>query len=1248
MKRISVMLVAILAFLPALSMGVNLTEFQGGAASVVAGLQAPGFSAVVNISFPAESHVKKAVLNIANAPGNATFPGDPSNVVLSLGETTLWAFDGQGYGALGNQTVFSDGKTQRMLDYGPNGGAGEVRFRLMKKAESASASLTINLTGNGSWIEKQIWNGSSSNSDLGWSVADAGDVNGDGLGDILIGEPYYYSGGYQCGAARLVFGSQWPNATVDLNFTSIAYYGAQIGYSVAGAGDVNRDGYDDIIVGAPYAYTSGYNGAAFIYFGGKTMDTSPDVVLKGLNQNDNFGWSVSGAGDVNRDGYDDVIVGAPYADAAGSYDIGQAYIFLGGQAMDSTADYTFNGSYSYDNFGYSVSGAGDVNADGYADVVVGTAQGGSSDNGFARVFFGGTTISATGFLNLTGENSYDRFGQAVSDAGDVNGDGYDDVIVGAPEYQTGGTRPGAAYIFLGGRSMDAKSDLKMEGAADYDYFGRSVSGAGDINLDGYGDFIVGAPYFDGGMYENGRAYVYCGGAQLDSLPELNFTGAAQSDELGMSVSGAGDVNGDGHPDLLAGAPYVDSASYYDSGRAYLFNWVPGILDPELTVGGRTVLSAKGYVNATKTADCLQAVAGFLSTAIPDGTDQHDNRYVDVPVVLKARSDGRAVLDNLSVLYDYEAAVPDFGARLEEYRVGHKGSQDASGKLAAPLQVSAASGGRVRLFALSVNYDDAPALLAPIPELSLDEDTANGELCDLQAYFADDADPADALRFSLVSATNSSIVALTIENNRFLSADAQTDEENDNWTGTVEAVVACADHWGSRRLSNLFTIVVNNVNDPPVITSLPPTQAVAGEPYVYDVSAVDGDRDVLVFKLVKAPAGMVINASTGHVEWVPSAGGDYQVTVLVDDGRASVQQSFTVSVPNRAPRFTSTPPAYAFVGVPFVYNLTAADDDNQTLTFTLLSSVPGMVLAQRALSWTPAATGAFAVSLEVSDGKASAWQNFTLTVTQPNRAPKFLSTPPASATAEVPLTYDIRTADDDGDPVSLTLSAGPEGMALEAGRLSWTPAGAGNFTVVINATDGRGGATLQQFTLAVAAATRPIVVVSFPSQGQSVEGKAAFSGTVQAGTHPVERVEARIDGGGWLAAAGNSTWKLTVDTGKLKVGSHALDVRAFDGTGWSEPVTVAFRVERSGGGQEGGLPMMMILVLVVVVIAVVGVAAAVALRRKAPPPEPAAPAAPPTAAGAPPPVPPAEPGAPAPPIPPAEPPKPKPPEREFTP
>jgi hypothetical protein len=1003
-KRISVMLVAVLAFLPALSMGVNLTEFQGGAASVVAGLQAPGFSAVVNISLPAESHVKKAVLNIANAPGNATFPGDPSNVVLSLGETTLWAFDGQGYGALGNQTVFSDGKTQRMLDYGPGGGAGEVRFRLMKKAGPASASLSMNLTGNGSWIEKQIWNSSSSNSDLGWSVADAGDVNGDGLGDMLLGEPYYYSGGYQCGAARLVFGGHRPNATVDLNFTSIAYYSAQMGYSVAGAGEVNRDGYDD--------------------------------------------------------------------------------------------------------------------------------------------------------------------------------------------------------------------------------------------------FIVGAPYFDGGMYENGRAYVYCGGAQLDSLPELNFTGAARSDELGMSVSGAGDVNGDGHPDLLVGAPYVDTTNY-DSGRAYLFNWVPGILDPELTVGGRTVLSAKGYVNATKTVDCLQAVAGFLSTAIPDGTDQYDNRYVDVPVVLKARSDGRAVLDNLSVLYDYEAAVPDFGARLEEYRVGHKGSQDASGKLAAPLQVSAASGGRVRLFALSVNYDDAPALISPIPELSLDEDTQNGELADLQAFFADDSDPADALRFSIVSATNSSFVALSIQNNRFLSADAQTGEENDNWTGTVEAVVACADHWGSRRLSNTFTIVVNNVNDPPVITGLPPTQAVAGELYVYDVSAVDGDRDVLVFKLVKAPAGMTVNGSTGRLEWTPSAGGEYPVTILVEDGISSVQQSFTVSVPNRAPWFTSSPPAYAFVGVPFVYDLTAVDEDNDTLAFTLLSTVPGMALSQRTLSWTPVATGNYTVSLEVSDGKASAWQNFTLTVTQPNRAPKFLSTPPSSATAELPLTYDVRT-DDDGDAVSLTLAAGPAGMALDAGRITWTPAGAGNFTVVINATDGRGGATLQQFTLAVAAATRPIVVVSFPSQGQSVEGKAAFSGTAQAGTHPVERVEARIDGGAWMAASGNGTWKLTVDTGKLKVGSHALDVRAFDGTGWSEPVTVAFRVERSGGGQEGGLPMMMILVLVVVVLAVVGVAAAVALRRKAPPPEPAAPAAPPTAAGAPPPVPPAEPGAPAPPIPPAEPPKPKPPEREFTP
>jgi hypothetical protein len=1249
MKRALVLVASVLAVLPALSTAVNLTEFQGGAAAVIAGLEAPGFSAPVNLSIPAECHVRKAVLNVASAPGNATFPGDPSRVVLSLDGKALWTFAGQGFGALGNQTVFADGNATRMLDIGPGGGAAEQRIRLMKKAVPGSASLDLELTGKGAWVEKLNWSASGYSEQLGRSVSGAGDVNGDGYGDFLVGEPNYQNNGYAVGKARLFFGGPNVNATADLNFTSISYNHDQRGYSVSDAGDVNGDGYDDIIIGALNAYRSGgsyQSGAAFIYYGGPAMDTIADVALYGLNQYDSFGCSVSGAGDVNRDGYDDVIVGACNNDAAGS-DSGQIYIFYGGQSMDSASDFVFNGSASGDAFGYSVSGAGDVNGDGYADVIAGAPYGGIMDNGYARLFFGGQGMGASASLNLTGETNWDNLGQSVSDAGDVNGDGYDDVLIGAPQFLNGTIRPGAAYLLLGGKPMDAKIDLRVEGESDYDFFGGSVSSAGDIDRDGRDDFLVGAPYWDAGTYNKGRAYAFLGGASPDGTPDMMFNGSEEYDQFGWAVSGAGDVNEDGRSDFLVGAPYANLGNY-DTGRAYLFSWVPGILDPELSVGGRVVFSAKGYINATKKVDCLQAVAACLSTAIPNGTDQFDNRYVDVPVVLRAQSDGRAVLDNISIPYEYESAVPDFGEWLEEYRLGHKNAADQSGNLAVPLQVSASSGGRVRLSSLSVNYDDAPALLAPVPELALDEDTANGELADLHQFFVDDVDPAEVLSFSIVMATNSSLVALAIQNNRFLSADALEGEANDNWTGTVEAVVSCSDHFGSRRLSNPFTVVVQNVNDAPVITSRPPAQATAGEPYVYDVTADDGDHDVLVFKLAKAPAGMAINATSGRLEWTPPAGGLYDVTVLADDGKLSDRQSFTVSVPNRPPRFTSAPPAGAFVGVPLVYNLTAWDDDNDTLTWSLPAAPPGMTLSPGRLSWTPGAPGAFPVSIEVSDGKASAWQNFTLAVTQPNRAPKFTSTPPGAATAEVPLVHEVRAVDDDGDPVALSLSAGPPGMALEAGRLSWTPAGAGNFTVVLAATDGKGGSATQEFLLRVSPAVRPVVLVAFPSSGQSVEGKAEFSGTVQRGTHPVEKVEARIDGGGWMGATGTESWRLTFDAGKLRRGAHAVEVRAFDGKGWSEPVTVVFRIEKAAEDGNEGLSLMVLLGVAAALIAMVALAAAAMMRRRAPPPGkgPAeAPAGPPPAA-------PAGPGAlpavpPPTPLPP-EPSKPKPPEREFTP
>ena len=188
-----------------------------------------------------------------------------------------------------------------------------------------------------------------------------------------------------------------------------------------------------------------------------------------------------------------MIVGAPYNDAGGS-DAGRAYIYFGGSSMDNIADVTLTGAAAGDQFGYSVSTAGDVNGDGYSDVIVGAMimMPEELKQDRAYIYFGGSRMNNIADIILTGAAASDRFGTSVSTAGDVNGDGYTDVIVGAYDNDAGGTDAGRAYIYFGGASMNNIADVILTGAAAGDFFGGSVSTAGDVNGDGYADVIVGA------------------------------------------------------------------------------------------------------------------------------------------------------------------------------------------------------------------------------------------------------------------------------------------------------------------------------------------------------------------------------------------------------------------------------------------------------------------------------------------------------------------------------------------------------------------------------------------------------------------------------------------------------------------------------------------------------------------------------------------------------------------------------------
>jgi hypothetical protein len=371
--------------------------------------------------------------------------------------------------------------------------------------------------------------------------------------------------------------------------------GETFGCSVAAAGDVNGDGYEDVITGAYQSSRNGLAvGRAYVYYGSRRPVNRPDVMLIGEAAGDAFGVCVASAGDMNHDGYADVIVGAYQNDGRGA-NAGRAYVYFGGPNLHERPDLVLNGEAAGDAFGYAVASAGDVNGDGFSDVIVGAYENSARGAGAGRayVFFGSARPDAVPDLTLSGEAAGDRFGISVAGAGDVNKDGIADVIVGAYQNDAGGVDAGRAYVFYGGKKLDDHPDEILTGAAAGDAFGFSVAGVGDVNHDGYGDVIVGAYHNGAGGKDAGRAYIYQGGVLPMEHPALVLTGEAAGDAFGYAVSAAGDVNGDGFADVAVGA-YGNDAGGSAAGKAYVFYGGGTDATPDFTLAGEATLDNLGF------------------------------------------------------------------------------------------------------------------------------------------------------------------------------------------------------------------------------------------------------------------------------------------------------------------------------------------------------------------------------------------------------------------------------------------------------------------------------------------------------------------------------------------------------------------------------------------------------------------------------------------------------------------------------
>lgn len=465
----------------------------------------------------------------------------------------------------------------------------------------------------------------------GGSVASAGDVNGDGIDDLLIGAYREGEDGTLTSETYVVFGSTEARS-VNFELSTLDGQNGFVlnglddenvsGTSVASAGDVNGDGIDDLLIGAEYAGMNGAgSGETFVVFGSasgfgasldlSSLDGTNGFVVNGVDAGDFSGSAVSSAGDVNGDGIDDILIGAPGDRQVLGNDIGQSYVVFGSasgfdaslelSALDGTNGFALGGGTAGDYAGASVSSAGDVNGDGIDDILIGAAgaTGENFQSGKTYVVFGSANgfdanldLSALdgsdGFV-LNGVDIFDSSGAAVSSVGDVNNDGVDDIIIGAAGADRDGTLlTGESYVVYGSATgFDASFDLSsLDGdngfvlnAVDVgDLSGYSVSSAGDVNGDGISDILLVSYGADPEGYYTGEAYVVYGSetgfdasfdlASLDGSNGFALNGVHLDDYSGRSASAAGDLNGDGFDDIVMGA-YGPDATDETSGKTFV-------------------------------------------------------------------------------------------------------------------------------------------------------------------------------------------------------------------------------------------------------------------------------------------------------------------------------------------------------------------------------------------------------------------------------------------------------------------------------------------------------------------------------------------------------------------------------------------------------------------------------------------------------------------------------------------------------
>ena len=989
-----------------------------------------------------------------------------------------------------------------------------------------------------------------------------------------------------------------------------------LGLSVAGVGDLNRDGYDDVAVGAPGSDSKTFtdNGLFTVYYGSPSgPQLGAGDTITGTETGDFLGMSLAGVRDFNGDGFGEVLAGAPNATHRGMGPVtpntGVAYLYANdGTRLRALPVRVIPGGSTGGQMGFSVAEIGDVDGDGTLDIGAGEIFANRSP---LQPLVGRVSVAPSGPMgvgsDLWGDTAYSFFGSSILQARDLDSDRKPDFVIGAKFNTPSNGVVGRAFVYLSGQNF--KNPLVFMG--DQPMANFSASGAaGDFNGDGLVDLALGAPDFVADGKQLGAVFIYPGGPKGPdpSAKPMVLLGRGRDCGFGSSLASPGDLDADGTDDLLVGIPRL----------AKEMSVAPsGAVDVILTGRDRT---------GTLWGDMLNSNFGY---SVDDAGDVDRDGFRDFIVGAPTHTAGNIDAAGLAAVFTTQINAP----RNPWLNVGGAGANDWSwtGSFTRTVRTKdmAAKFNGIMSNEMPVVYDDFGNPFVEIP-----------------VFVHTD-------RPGILVVSNISIVY-----DWSATVDVNPNKETGNLTWALNKIldphemadppemeiplVFNSSSAGAIWVHGLYILIDEApVPEPEFSVELPED---GSDWYLVDLYTVFADDfqpdEELTYWVEGYTNDTIVNANITDWRWLSVDAfngsqndnwtGEVRIEVsAMDDAWLDGYTNITVRVVpvNDPPQVTSEPPGVATAGRQYSYKMAAVDAENDTVSFGLASGPAGMnVDAAGNVLWTPSGEDynrTFNVVLFATDGRLCATQAFTINVSARLEGVRITGSPPPTAVVGQVYRYAPNiTTDVLGAAVLATLRQAPAGMAVQADlSVLWTPSAgqAGAVNVTLLASDGSFNAT-QSWTVRVFPAGTPVsgvgCVIQEPADGKKVSGRLSILGSASIVTGSVMRVELSVDGKSWKPATGTASWSYTLDTKALTNGRHTILARAWDGQAYSLNASVTVDVDNPvvSDGSDSLLP----LVLIVLVIAAVAVGAVMYMRRGraaagAAPAAASAPAVPPAAA-----------------------------------